>query len=159
MKDAIKLIGWCIPTAILMIVTLSIARSMLSFRFVNLALIAPISSLIFVYIFFRRRSPIRTPPNAFCEIAPLALFILGYLGSTVCFYSHLCIGGHMDHPELISESDYYLDWSWAIALVSSAYVALRIRSRFAFHTCSLVAFILIYRFLLESFGGQFSIPI
>ncbi len=159
MKTAVKLLGWCMPVSFAMVISLGLARRFLPFELSNLSLLAPAIVLGVASYALRRRTALIPPCRPVAEFVPCFILSLGYIGSIPCFYLHLCMCGHMAHSSLVSSTDYLLDLAWALTVVASAYVAVRIHARSAFPICSFVIFLLGYRFGLRSFGGLFSVPI
>jgi hypothetical protein len=158
MKAVLKLLGWCLPVALLMAFSIPAAKSLIPFHFRSLSLVAPVFILTASAYLLRSKTTLRPACARPFEFFPLLILSLGYIGSIACFYLHICMDGHMAHP-IHDKADYLLDWAWAMTLICSAYVALRLKTRGAFATCSLVTFLLIYRLVFGSIGGLFPIPI
>jgi len=89
----------------------------------------------------------------------LIAFSAGYAGSVWCFYHHLCMDGHMAHPELLTNGDYWFDAFWSGLVLLAVTLAVISRTRWAFMLIIAGVFLLFYRFALGGFGGMFSLPL
>jgi hypothetical protein len=83
------------------------------------------------------------------------MWTLGGLGSVWCFYNHVCMCGHMQHPPYPAWH-YCLDFAWALCLVGAAVWTRLLRSSACLPLVTLSSFVLSYRFLFGSFGGTYN---
>jgi len=106
----------------------------------------------------RRRDLLSGIEGIVVSVLPLSPLFLGWYGSVWCFYRHICMAGHREHPPY---PDWHLwaDLSWAGLLVLAALLAGLFRSPSTILITAFVAFQLSFRFLFGSFGGVYWFPI
>jgi hypothetical protein len=84
----------------------------------------------------------------------LVLLAGGIAGSVWCFWSHLCMGGHMEHtPYPTIHYIAYVAWSMALVAVPTMSWVLRLFGRFWWITTVALA-LPIYRFGFDSLCGR-----
>lgn len=81
----------------------------------------------------------------------------GAVGFVWCFYAHICMEGHMQHPPYPGWH-YVLDGAWATLWVSGALLSMR-GSRAWKVVGSVLLVLLGYRFCLGSLGGMLPLPV
>jgi len=91
-------------------------------------------------------------------IGPVALVLLGTAGSVWCCLRHVCPDGHMACPPY-PEWHTYLEGLWVLMLAGSALWASLARSPACLFLTAYAAFLLSFRFLFDSFGGVYPLPL
>jgi hypothetical protein len=102
--------------------------------------------------------PAANPRRAARIAATVALVVLGLAGSAWCGTSHICMAGHMAHPPYPAWH-FVVDASWTLSLVGAAALACTSRAASSLTLVFWVAFLLSYRYVLGSAGGQFMFPL
>ncbi len=120
--------------------------------FVFFPFLAGIVSLLYWRI---ERGLFRMDQSAMLEtVVAGILWVVGAIGSGWCFYHHVCMCGHMEHPPYPSWH-YALDAGWALAVLGAATWMCMLRLSFCICFTTLSTYLISYRFLFESFGGLY----
>jgi hypothetical protein len=84
-----------------------------------------------------------------------ALFwVAGVVGSGWCCSLHICMDGHMTHPPYLWWH-YAMDAGWVLALVIASLWTRILRVSLCISFAGLTSFLISYRFLFGSFGGNY----
>ena len=91
----------------------------------------------------------------------LILVAIGASGSVYCFHHHVCMDGHMAHPEMKRywPWEYIIDALWSASLLAVAVLSFVFHLRWMRWLALIFPAFLVYRFVLGSLGGPFRFPI
>jgi len=81
------------------------------------------------------------------------LWTVGEAGSGWCYFHHVCMGGHMQHPPYPAWH-YAMDAGWALAVLFAAIWMRQIRVSLCILFATLAAYLISYRFLFGCLGGM-----
>jgi hypothetical protein len=112
---------------------------------------------VFMWMLYRRTESGQFRKNSAAKIANAAgalLWAAGAAGSAWCFWHHVCMAGHMQHPPYPSWH-YAVDIGWVVSLIVAAIWTRVQRASLCIGFAFLSSFLVSYRFLFGSFGGAF----
>jgi hypothetical protein len=92
------------------------------------------------------------------KLLMIILTAVGVAGSVWCYFSHICMVGHMHHPPY-PLWHHALDIGWGAAWLSCATLSLFVEGRRWKFLGGALLLLLVYRFALGSLGGLLPLPI
>lgn len=96
-------------------------------------------------------------PSARRSLEFACLTIVASPGYVWCALGHVCMAGHLQHPESMPDWWLYVDLGWAAAYLAAALTVLRSTVTHRVRAAVLLVFLVLSRLLLGSGGGMLNL--